>query len=155
MNKEYKDYKGYKVYSDGSVLGLRGKFIKPSLSNKGYYRVGIYGKKVSIHRLLMSLFVGESDLDVNHINGIKTDNRLENLEYVSRKENIKHAWNNGLAKPRYGKNMWTTKISDDIINQINSSDDTNKNLAETFNISRESVRRIKNNTQRKWELSEK
>ena len=152
---DYREYKGYKVYLDGSVFGVRGKFIKPSLSNKGYYRVGIYGKKVSVHRLLMSLFVGESELDVNHINGIKTDNRLENLEYVSRKENIKHAWDNGLARARYGKNMWTTKISDDIINQINSSNDTNKNLAEIFNISRESVRRIKNNTQRKWELSEK
>jgi len=149
---DYREYKGYKVYSDGSVLGLRGKFVKPYKSNTGYDRIGIDGKKVSVHRLVMALFIGESELDVNHINGVKTDNRLENLEYVSRKENIKHAWSNELSKARYGKDMWTTKISDDIISEIKSSNDTNKNLAETFNISRESVRRIKNNTQRKWEL---
>ena len=37
-------------------------------------------------------------MDINHINGVKTDNRLENLEYVTRKENAAHALDHGLVK---------------------------------------------------------
>ena len=44
-------------------------------------------KRQTVHRLLMEAFCGPSDLQVNHINAVKTDCRLENLEYVTAKEN--------------------------------------------------------------------
>jgi hypothetical protein len=48
-------------------------------------------KRVAVHRMVMLAFRGPSDLHVNHINGVKNDNRLENLEYVTDKQNREHA----------------------------------------------------------------
>jgi hypothetical protein len=50
-------------------------------------------KHINIHQLVMLAFIWKSNwLDINHINGIKNDNRLENLEYCTRKENIQHSF---------------------------------------------------------------
>ena len=57
----------------------------------------------------MLAFIGESNLEVNHINGIKADNRLENLEYCSRSENIQHAYNSGLSP--IGENHYKSKLT--------------------------------------------
>ena len=54
----------------------------------------------------MEAFVGESDLQVNHINEIKDDNRLENLEYMTNKENVRYS----LERPVERYDMETGKI---------------------------------------------
>lgn len=48
-------------------------------------------KQFLVHRLVMLAFKGPSDLHVNHINGIRNDNRLANLEYVTQKQNSQHS----------------------------------------------------------------
>lgn len=97
-------YEGlYQVSNWGRVKSyLRGKerILKPVLENNGYYSVNLYKKgklkKFSLHRLVVETFLGEisSGLVVNHLNEIKTDNRLENLEIVTQRENVNHGTRN-------------------------------------------------------------
>lgn len=74
------------------VILEKEKMLKPRLSSGGYLQVRIKNKNLLVHRLVAEAFVLNADKkpQVNHINGIKTDNRAENLEWVSCSENIKH-----------------------------------------------------------------
>ena len=106
----YKDIQGYEgiyqVSNYGNVKSLKRVImrsdkrprtipekIKIGMHNKGYKRVSlcdINGKAKSfyVHRLVMKTFLYDSDLYVDHINGDKTNNNLENLRYVTNSENL-------------------------------------------------------------------
>lgn len=110
----WKDVPGYEGYYQVSNLGrvksLTGYYknkkniiLKYGL-NRGYQRVILcvnkIRKNIHIHQLVMLAFVGKPNgMQINHINGVKTDNRLCNLEYVTQSENMKHAYRLGLEKP--------------------------------------------------------
>lgn len=91
-------------YSDGRVYNYPEKILKQS-NSRGYTTVHFYrdGKRShgqSVHRLVVDAFLPnpENKVTVNHINGIKSDNRLENLEWATYKENNNHAYSVGLHK---------------------------------------------------------
>ena len=97
----------YLVSDDGRVFnGLTGKEIKQAISSgNGYLKVILHGengikKTVSTHRLVAQAFVDGDGDEVNHINGVKTDNRAENLEWCTRNQNLLHAYKTGLM-PNY------------------------------------------------------
>ena len=105
--KQYKDTQ-YQISSYGNVRRKaknRYKYLKNnSLDKYGYAKININGKTVYIHRLVAEAFIPnpENKSQVNHINCKKDDNRVENLEWVTCKENIHHYWSNttnSISKP--------------------------------------------------------
>jgi hypothetical protein len=113
-----KNFSNYRIDIKGNVYVLKNnilKQLKPSLINPGYYTVVLTNevgrKKFYIHRLLATYFIpNPKNLEtVNHINGIKTDNSISNLEWLSKADNNKHAFANGLQAKR--ENRTCTKIS--------------------------------------------
>lgn len=111
--KPIKDYEGiYEVSNLGNVRKLRFingkhnfekiKICKQTLNAWGYMTVSLSknGKSNTkrVHKLVANAFLGESNLQVDHIDGNKTNNRLDNLEYVTPKENTNRAWQKGIAK---------------------------------------------------------
>lgn len=150
--KDVIGYEGlYKVSNLGNVKSLDrivpfgstkrivvGKILKPVLSTSGYNKVCL-PENMYVHRLVLMAFVGlnESKTHVNHINGIKTDNRLDNLEWVTVKENLHHSkevlGNENYLKGRYGndnpfskKVVQVDKITGDIIKRFDSIADAEK-----------------------------
>jgi len=129
MEETWKDIKGYEELYQISNLGrvkslsrlvnyrhgkryTNEKIIKPILNkNTGYLQIIILGKGLQIHRELAKYWVdGYCEyLVVNHKNGIKTDNRIENLEWVTIKENNLHARKIGLVND-YGENSSNSKL---------------------------------------------
>lgn len=109
----------YLINKNGEIIGKKGKLLKPILDKKtGYFRVSLYVNKklkiTKIHRAVWFSFVGQytHPMQINHINGIKTDNNLKNLEIVTPSQNMKHAWDSGLNK---GKTKLTKKQIEEIL----------------------------------------
>jgi hypothetical protein len=107
-----------------------------------------------VHRLVMHVFCGESSLGVNHKNGIKDDNRLENLEYCTQGENVRHAISIGRkAKPwdRRADKGPTAKFTWDDVRYIRSSKENSESLSRKFNVYSSTIRRIRSN--KTWVVS--
>jgi len=95
-------FSSYSVTSSGEVYShLSERFLK--LQDRGYVQVGLLGddgikKNVYVHRLVALVFCDgfSEDKHVNHIDGDKSNNNAWNLEWVTRSENMIHAWQNDL-----------------------------------------------------------
>lgn len=96
-------YKGIGVAENGIIFGKRGKPLTPRIY-EGYQQVKAGNQWVSVHRLLALAFIPnpKNYETVNHIDGNKQNNSLNNLEWCSRTENIYHAMDNGLHN--WGRN---------------------------------------------------
>ena len=104
----------YLINSDWVITNLKTwTIIKHTKSHYGYMHITLYknGKRKSekVHRLLAQAFLPnpENKPQVNHINGDKANNNLENLEWVTAKENIQHAFKIWLRKAPYKGKFWS------------------------------------------------
>lgn len=125
MNESWKTIKGFSRYEASNLGKIRsinykrsGKVreLKPTFFT-GYGKTVLLNddgkyKSILVHRVIMLAFVGESNLEINHINGDGTDNRLCNLEYVSHSENLLHAYRLGLQKPAKGEKNGSSKLTE-------------------------------------------
>jgi len=108
-------YLGYTVYSDGRIKsnGIRKVFLKGYDVGSGYDSVKLNGKNFYRHKVIAECFLGErpTGYTINHIDGNKLNNDVSNLEYISRKENYKHALDNNL-KRNIGQYLTEDEASD-------------------------------------------
>lgn len=117
------------------------QILKPILNNRGYNMITIDGKMQKLCRLILKSFTEDSSLQVNHKNGIKTDDRLENLEWCTASENIIHAYKNNLIKK--GSLHHKSKLSEKKAKQIFFDERSERDIAKDYGISQATVNRIK------------
>lgn len=109
----------------GGNNAIRERIMKPYLSRTGYHKVVLsknkQDKHISVHRLIALVFVGEPPTDkheVNHIDGNKLNNSIDNLEWVTRSQNLSHAYKLGLKVGNIGEKNNTTKLSESDVLEI-------------------------------------
>lgn len=154
MKEEYRDIAGYEglyqVSNYGNIKSLgnnksrKEKILKP-LVKKGYLIVTLYKKGVStnycVHRLVAQAFIPNPDAkeQVNHINGIKSDNNVQNLEWNTASENVQHAYDLGLCeKSRKDKSVMvlcitTGEIYESISEAANQTGTQRSNISKCCN----------------------
>lgn len=157
--KDIKGYEGlYQVSSYGRVKSFYGRtdFLKPGEDQKEYLRVALTKNKNTkthkVHRLVAQAFIPnpENKPQINHKNGIKSDNRVENLEWVTQSENQKHAFKNNLISRKGYKNS-QAKFTPEEVEYIRkayiprSKEFGTHALARKFNVHRKTISRIINN----------
>ena len=122
--KDIANYDGqYKICKNGKVWSsITEKYLSPAKTSGGYYTVSLYKNKKSkthyIHRLLAEAFIANPDNMpcINHIDGIKDNNDLSNLEWCSYSENNRHAYSNGLSKK--GNLRYNSKLRENHIKSV-------------------------------------
>ena len=131
-----------------------GRYLKSQKCKKGYLRFSLsknrVRKNLSAHRLVAIAFIPnyENKPQVNHINGIKNDNRVENLEWCNNSENQIHAIKKGLVKHNKCEKHHNSKLSNKEVKEVrilSKKGITNKKLAEDFNVSQTAMSYILRN----------
>jgi hypothetical protein len=142
----------YEITKDGKIY-KDGKEKKQSNHSQGYKVVWIDGKNIRVHRLVAEKFIpNPNNLPyVNHVNGIKSDNRVENLEWVTPQKNVEHSVVTGLR-------IKNRKLTTELANQIRSEyrleykdgGPTQKELANKYGVSRSAIKQIIQNKSYKY-----
>lgn len=97
--EEWRQIRGYPhlfVSSEGRVwTAIYSRYLRPHLTNRGYLRIALSKdksvKQISVHRIVAEAFIPNPEglTDVDHIDGDKLNNRVENLQWMSRSDNIR------------------------------------------------------------------
>ena len=94
----------YSVSTLGRIYSNRyHRYLSPWISRYGYLEISIKGKHYHIHQLIANALLDYTlgtGYEINHIDGNKLNNSLDNLEIVSHSENMRHAWRTGLINPQ-------------------------------------------------------
>ena len=131
---------------------IKERFLKTAINPSGYYIIVLAldnnHKTMTIHRLLARHFIQNPNNKrcVNHINGIKTDNSLENLEWCTHSENTKHAFSTNLKKPSMGEENGSSKLTNKQVLEIKNLLKNNIkgiDIAKMFSVSTSTISYIK------------
>jgi len=139
------------VSNKGKIIGKRGKPLEGSKIR--YHRVLVSDKKgvvktYSAHRLVVETFISliPPNMTINHKNGVKFDNRVENLEILTQEENTKHALENNLFQKAFGEKNGNSILKEKNVLEIYElikQNYNNKQIAEKFSISYKTISQIR------------
>lgn len=151
----------YIVYRDGTIYRICKKerlvLKKQWVHTNGYMRVCLFGNKEYVHRIVAKCFCRQKDgcNVVNHIDGDKKNNKAENLEWVTVKQNAQHAYATGLIKKENllrasmigvkKKNGSRRVLSQEEAREIKYSKKSGNQLSKIYKVSKATVWRIRNN----------
>jgi hypothetical protein len=151
--KEITEAPGYFISDQGRVKNSKGKVLNPRPNKNGYLRIlpsvnGIQKKSMFVHQLVLSTFGPQQPADTtpDHINRIRTDNRIENLRWATKKDQIK----NSVMNPPKGIEHPNSKLKEEDIIEIRRLLKTNMlqtKIAKLFNVAEGHITRIKQNKQ--------
>lgn len=129
--KPIPNFSRYEASDKGNLRSLnyknskKTKVLKPALSPDGYLKTMLQddNNKYSswtVHKFVALAFFGiaNEDMEINHIDGIKTNNELSNLEYVTRSENLIHAYKHDLIIRRVGSLNGNSKLKESDVIEI-------------------------------------
>ncbi len=154
MKKDF--YNGrYTADSEGHIYSnITKRVLRPGVNSRGYLVVGLYDgsspkkqKMFLLHRLIAEVFLGKSDLCVNHKDGDKLNNKLENLEWVTVCENNKHS-REVLGNSFVGQEHGRAKLTNENVFDIRKSLLPASHLAETYGVSKKTIENIQ--TRHTW-----
>lgn len=140
----YVDYGHQKAFRKERVLAK-------SIDKDGYELAGLSklskSKLAKVHRLVAQAFIPNTkDLPiVNHIDGVKNNNSVSNLEWVNNSENIQHAYDSGLAKANKGAECGAAKLSEQQVlemRRLATQGIMHKDIATKFGISKRGIHNI-------------
>lgn len=133
-----------RVYShprvDAAGRSRKGRWLKAVPDTKGYLRVGLYAndalKTRKVHRLVAETFIPNHHYkpEVNHINGDKADNRIENLEWCTSSENVRHAFRIGLKDAKGASNSRSKLTHEDVVAIRMAQDMSLKELSDKYGV---------------------
>jgi len=159
--EHFRKIKGYPNYSVSDYGRIRndktGRILKPQKNTCGYLQVDLHKngvrKSQKVHRLVANAFIPnpENKRTVNHIDGIKANNFVSNLEWATQSENSQHGYDFGLIKPKKGIKHGRSKLSEDQVLEIRklyaTGDYYQKDLAKIFGVSQTPISFIINRKQ--------
>lgn len=127
--------------------------MKPALDGSGYYRTVMDGKTVKVHRVAAQTWLQNplNKPQVNHINNIRTDNRIENLEWVTKAENLAHMIRQGRQNRNWGEKSASHILTSAQVREIRAYQqqhpemtklDMSIELAKTYPLKSGSIRHI-------------
>ena len=115
----------YAISTEGDVINIiTEEFLKPGKNKKGYPQISLTHNGVRytfrIHTLVAKAFIPNPNNlpQVNHIDGNKCNNNVNNLEWITNLENMRHSWRIGLRKARKGEDVSNNKYSEKIIKKF-------------------------------------
>ena len=143
-----KKYFDYSVYEDGTIVGKLGSVLKPTKTKAGYFVVNLYinkkKKRMYVHRIVALCYIDnpENKATVNHKDGDKSNNSVNNLEWLTQTDNTKHAWESGFNNKAF-------KLSKDQVNEIrflyNNTKTSHRKLALKYSVTHSQIYCILNN----------